>query len=166
MLFFMINTRLKNLEITPLDPREKGCRALIQDLDDYQVTLYPAESNHLDSIDELIKPHVHFLGALYEGNLVGCGAIKFCDTGDTYGEIKRMYVLPSARGMGVGREILHALETIAARQNHNIIRLETGISQPEALQLYEQCGYVKINPFGNYQQDPFSVFMEKRMSLF
>lgn len=165
MLFFMTGTRPQMLEIIPVDPRETACRAMIQDLDRYQADLYPAESNHLDDIEELTKPHVHFLGALYESQLVGCGAIKLCKTNDRYGELKRMYVSPTVRGMGIGRKILNALEAVAVRHHVFTIRLETGVFQPEALRLYEQCGYKKIGPFGDYQLDPLSVFMEKRMDM-
>ena len=164
-VIFMTDARPQNLEIMPVDPREKDCRAMIEDLDSYQADLYPAESNHLDDIKELLKPHVHFLGALHNGQLVGCGAIKLCHSKDKFGELKRMYVLPAARGMGVGRKILSALEAVAARHNIFTVRLETGVSQPEALQLYERCGYQRTGPFGDYQLDPLSVFMEKHLDM-
>jgi putative acetyltransferase len=65
------------------------------------------------------------------------------------------------RGRGVGHALMDALETYATEQGVSILRLETGIYQPESLRLYESRGYVRIPPFGHYADDPLSVFMEK-----
>lgn len=134
--------------------------ALIDELDAYQSALYPAASNHLDRIDELARPHVHFLGAFDDAQLLGIGAVKLLDG---YGEIKRMYVSHGARGSGIGRRILDALEAVAEDRGVYVLRLETGIHQPEAIGLYRRCGYIEIEPFGNYRPDPLSLFMEKRL---
>ena len=149
------------IEIRSLDPRSKNARELIEELDDYQFSLYPAESNHLEPIAELSKPHVQFIGAFREDILLGCGAIKFVDA--EYGEIKRMFVRSEARGLGVGREILRALEKTAEREGLQLIRLETGVLQTTAIRLYERSGYRRREPFGRYSHDPWSLFMEKRL---
>ena len=81
-----------------------------------------------------------------------------------YGEIKRMYVDPNARGRGVGRTLIEALESSLLVNGIDVARLETGVRQPEALALYERCGYVRIPPFGEYREDPLSVFLEKRLA--
>ena len=78
--------------------------------------------------------------------------------------MKRMFVLPECRGLRVGYHILSRLESIAVASGIKIARLETGVSQPEALHLYEQAGYVRCGPFGEYAEDPLSVFMEKRFA--
>lgn len=135
---------------------------LIKELDDYQNALYPAESNHLDSTAELQKDNVYFVGAFDDAHLVGCGAVKIMPEG--YGEIKRVYVIPQARGQGISRQIMDALERVLLEANIPLARLETGIHQQEALGLYGRRGYVKIGPFGDYQEDPLSVFMEKRLT--
>ena len=150
------------IETRPLNPWSKAARALIGELDSYLTALYPAESNHLDPVEELAKRHVHFLGAFEGEKLVGCGAVKLLDDG--YGEIKRMYVCPEARGKRIGRTILLALEAVVARARMPVVRLETGVHQLEAIQLYRRNGYVEIGPFGDYRKDPLSVFMEKRVN--
>lgn len=134
---------------------------MIQDLDDYLLDLYPAESNHLDSIEELSRPHVHFVGAFEDGQPLGCGAVKLLPDG--YGEIKRVYVNTGARGKGIGRRILGLLESITLEAGFTLLRLETGVRQPEALRLFEISGFTRIKRFGGYPDDPLSVFMEKRL---
>jgi putative acetyltransferase len=71
-----------------------------------------------------------------------------------------MYVTPAARGRGVGRRVLGAIEA-ALRGQVTTLRLETGIHQDEAIRLYESAGFRRRGPFGNYRDDPLSVFMEK-----
>ncbi len=72
-----------------------------------------------------------------------------------------MIVGPAARGQGIGRALLEAIETVARRDHVQTIRLETGPLNHEALGLYRRCGYRDRGPFGNYQPGPHSVFMEK-----
>ena len=152
------------IEIRPASPRSRDCRALIAELDQYQLELYPAESNHLDSAEELEQPNAVFLGA-YEGDtLLGIGALKVVDHDIRYGEIKRVYVPASARGRGVSVKLMEQLEHQALRLGISVIRLETGIYQPEAIGLYRKLGYEYRNSFGNYPtDDPMSVFMEKSL---
>lgn len=150
------------VEIRPVAPADPGVRRLVGDLDRLQTSLYPAESNHLDPIEVLENPCVTFLAAFVGGRLAGCGAAKRMPGG--YGEIKRLYVDPGARGRGVGRAMMAALESDLRAHGIEIARLETGIRQPEALALYERCGYAPIPPFGDYREDPLSVFLEKRLA--
>lgn len=150
------------IEIQILDPNSPAATGLIRDLDNYLLDLYPIESNHLDSMEELSKPHVHLLGVFENGQPLGCGAIKLLPEG--YGEIKRVYVNADARGKGIGRRILAALEQIAVKAGYTLLRLETGVHQPEALQLFKANGFIRTDRFGGYPNDPFSVFMEKRLS--
>jgi putative acetyltransferase len=134
---------------------------LIDALDAFQKPLYPAESHHGIDIAELIKPNVLFAVVRNAQSMaMGCGAIVLQKD---YAELKRMYVPDSYRGMGVGKALLQFLEQQAAASQCRLLRLETGVRQPEALRLYERAGYRRCAPFGNYQQDPLSVFMEKRL---
>jgi putative acetyltransferase len=142
-----------------IDPGSRECRKLIAALDLLQSKLYPPESNHLDSIDELQQSNCWMYGAFINDQLVGCGAIKIADS--SYGEIKRLYVLPEHQGAGIGQHLLMALERSAFEAGVGIIRLETGVRQSEAISLYQQSGYIEIPPFGRYAEDPLSVFMEK-----
>lgn len=96
-----------------------------------------------------------------ENRLVGCGGyVIHAD----HGELKRMFVLPETRGLGIGRRLLDHLEEHARAAGVRTLRLETGIYQPEALRLYERAGYVRRGPFGEYGHDPLSVFMEKSLA--
>ncbi len=133
--------------------------ALIEALDEYQRPLYPAESHHGVELRALLQPNVIFIVArLDDGTAVGCGAIVLKEG---YGELKRMYTVPSVRGRGLGRALLGVLERAAARRGTTIFLLETGYLQPEAIGLYERSGYQHRGPFGDYTNDPNSVFMEK-----
>lgn len=141
--------------------------ALIRALDAYQQALYPPESNHLLDLASLVRPEVIFCVARIDGAAVGCGAaLLACDTaGQPYGEIKRMYVDPGRRGNGLGRAILGFLEEELMQRNVTLARLETGIYQPEAIGLYERMGYRPIGPFGDYGEDPLSLFYEKVLAV-
>ena len=85
---------------------------------------------------------------------------------DDYAEVKRVYVPPRARGLGLARAMMARLEAEALAEGRGILRLETGIHQPEALGLYEALGYARRGPFGDYGPDPLSVFMEKPLAGF
>ena len=150
------------VEVRALAPADPRARRLVDELDRLQLSLYPAESNHLDAIETLERDNVTFLAAFVGAEPVGCGAVKRMPGG--YGEIKRMYVDPSARGRGVGRALVDALESSLLADGIGIARLETGVRQPEALALYERCGYARIPAFGEYREDPLSVFLEKRLA--
>jgi putative acetyltransferase len=75
-----------------------------------------------------------------------------------------MFVVPGCRGMGVGRRILEELESRARASGLQIARLETGIHQADAVALYERAGYRRRAPFGDYCEDPLSLFMEKSLT--
>jgi len=83
-----------------------------------------------------------FLLARADGNPVGCGGLRRLD--EITGEIKRMYVLPTARGTGVGRLILGELERRARQHTLCRLVLSTGMLQPEAIRLYEHSGFTRI----------------------
>jgi PPOX class probable FMN-dependent enzyme len=142
-------------------PDQPDVIALIADLDAYQDTLYPPESRHALDLNSLKQANVLFAVARdAAGAAVGCGAIVLEDDAGE-GELKRMYVKPSARGHGVARRLLSLLEARAQAHGCCTLRLETGPSQPEALALYARFGYARRGPFGGYRDDPLSVFMEK-----
>ena len=130
---------------------------------EYASSLYPAESNHLDSAAELSRDNVYLVGALAQDELVGMGAVTRLAHDVEYGEIKRLYVLPAYRGQGLAKRIMGELEDHLRRAGITVARLETGIYQPEAIGLYKKLGYKERGPFGEYQPDPLSVFMEKRV---
>jgi putative acetyltransferase len=139
-------------------PRQAEIVRLLEALDAYQSALYPPESNHFLDVEALAAPNVRFVVARLGAEAVGCGALRI-DAG--YGELKRMYVVPQARGHRLGRRILDRIEAEARREGLACLRLETGIRQPEALALYRSAGYAEREAFGEYAPDSLSVFMEK-----
>jgi putative acetyltransferase len=140
-------------------PRQPDVERLLEALDAYQSALYPPESNHFLDVEGLAAPDVRFFVARRDGRAIGCGALRIDAAG--YGELKRMFVTPEARGLKLGRRILDRVEEEARREGLGCVRLETGIHQPEALGLYRSAGYVEREAFGSYKPDPLSVFMEK-----
>ena len=152
---------MNGIAIALESPRQPEVAQLIQELDAYQESLYPPESNHLLDIDALATPSIRFFVARCDGVVVGCGALRLDASG--YGEIKRMFVRPDARGTGLGRLILGRLEQEARHEGLGCVRLETGIHQAAARKVYRAAGYVEREPFGDYGLDPLSVFMEKQL---
>ncbi len=133
-------------------------RKLVEDLDAYMIPLYPAESNHLLDIETLRQPEMRFFAAYASDGVLAIGG---CWLHEDYAEIKRVYVQPAARGLGLAKKLMDRIEAEALATGRSIARLETGIHQPEALALYRRLGYVDRGPFGDYAEDPNSVFMEK-----
>ena len=149
------------LKVSRETPRQDDVVTLIRQSDALMQSLYPAESNHLVDIDQLAAPQVHFFVARENGRALGCGA--FVLGADGRAEMKRVFVAPAARGKGVARALMAALEREAAKRGVTLMQLETGIKQAEAIALYRRFGYAERGPFGTYQPDPLSLFMEKRL---
>ncbi len=141
-------------------PDQPDVARLIDELDAYQKPLYPPESHHGIDMDALLQPNVLFAVARddIDGHALGCGAVVM---GPVYGELKRMYVSMACRGQGLGHRLLHFLEAAAVGRGRMSLTLETGIHQDAALALYERAGYRRTAPFGDYGEDPLSVFMRK-----
>lgn len=122
--------------------------------------MYPPTSNHFLDLEQLSRPDIRLFVARRDGAPLACGALRIARD---YGEVKRMYVSPAARGEGLGRAILARIESEAQREGLRVMRLETGNRQNEALGLYRSAGYVDCGPFGEYRPDPLSRFMEKQL---
>ena len=149
--------------IKRLDPFLEEARELLRQSDEIMIALYPPASNHLEPPEALARDNVLFLGAYTESELVGCGAVKVMNDDGCYGELKRMFVIPTARGNGIATLIMRDLEAHLVKQQVAVARLETGIHQPEAISFYHKLGYKDRGPFGAYRVDPLSIFMEKRI---
>ncbi|HEU0203352.1 MAG TPA: GNAT family N-acetyltransferase [Burkholderiaceae bacterium] len=150
------------MEIARESPDQPEVVQLIRDLDDYQRPLYPPESYHGVDLATLLQPNVIFVVARdATRTAVGCGGVMLMPD---YGELKRMYVRPADRGRGIAQAMLALVEEEARRAGCTLLMLETGTLQLEALTFYERAGYTRRPPFGEYWDDPHSVFMEKRLS--
>jgi putative acetyltransferase len=95
-----------------------------------------------------------FLVARRDGVPLGCGGLRFLEPGEA--EVKRMYVVPAARGTGVSTAVLRALEDHAVAHGITRLLLETGVRQPDAIRFYEREGYEPIPAFGAYADDPLA----------
>jgi DNA-binding MarR family transcriptional regulator/GNAT superfamily N-acetyltransferase len=108
---------------------------------------------------ELTEPEGLLLVAWLRGDPIGCGALKFHD--GTPAEIKRMWVAPAARGLGVGRRILRELEDHARRRGVGVLRLETNRALREAGRLYRSAGFAEVEAFND---EPYAHhWFEKRL---
>lgn len=128
-------------------------------LDDMRASS-PPESKHALDLEGLKAAEITFWSAYEGGELVGCGAIKELDRHS--GEIKSMRVHDAARGRGVGSRLLSHLITTAQARGYRSLKLETGSMAffKPAHALYRKHGFRECEPFGNYEADPNSLFME------
>ncbi|MET0147415.1 MAG: helix-turn-helix domain-containing GNAT family N-acetyltransferase [Ilumatobacteraceae bacterium] len=119
----------------------------------------PALSNLTDLAD-LAEPAGLLLVARVRGEPVGCGALRFHGSGPA--EIKRMWVSPRSRGLGVGRRLLGELEAEAHRRGVRRTRLETNRALGEALALYRSAGYREVEAFNDERYGDH--WFEKRLT--
>ena len=105
------------------------------------------------SAADFSPPGGAFLVGYEDGEAVCGGGVKRLD--DEACEIKRMYVVPSARGRGLAKELLVALEDAARSLGYTIARLDTGAKQPHAERMYRDAGYRAI---GNFNANPFASY--------
>ncbi len=109
---------------------------------------------------ELTPPAGALLIARLREQPVGCGALKF--HADAPAELKRMWVAPAVRGLGVGRRLLHELEQQAKATGARVIRLETNRTLSEAIELYRRNGYHEVEAFNH---EPYAHYwFEKQLS--
>ena len=153
-----------DLEIRELsDITDPDVVALVAKSDAYLESLYPPESNHAESTDALVGDNAAFFVGYLDEQLVGCCAVKIAEEDVVYGEIKRLFVDTRQRGKRIGVTLVEYVENYLVDRGVKIARLEAGPKQPEALALYLKMGYIDRGPFGHYQLDPLSVFMEKSL---
>lgn len=145
--------------ITPERPDSIDAIALIGELERYIAPMYPHDDEHGLTPAEMARAGVAFFIIRCSGKPAGCGGVRFYGT--EYGELMRMYVRPEFRGKGFGKLILQYLEKYAFDHGIKVLRLKTGIFQPEALGMYDRCGYRVIRPFGSYHEHPLNRYYEK-----
>jgi DNA-binding MarR family transcriptional regulator/GNAT superfamily N-acetyltransferase len=147
--------------VDPADPAARFCvREYFAELDRrFRSGFDPGASISADD-DELRPSRGLMLVATLRDEPIGCGALKFHADAPT--ELKRMWVAPSARGLGIGRRILAELESEAARRGGDLLHLETNRSLTEAISLYRSSGYVEVDAFND---EPYAHhWFEKRLA--
>lgn len=156
-----MSSAISGISVSRVAASDPAVRTLIEELDAYQAALYPSESNHLLDFETLSAPQMHLFSVSVDGEMKGCGGFW---SHDGYAEVKRLYIHPSARGLGLGKKLMTYIEDQMRFEGFKLAKLETGIAQPEALGLYRAMGYALCAPFGDYPtDDPLSVFMQKRL---
>jgi GNAT superfamily N-acetyltransferase len=151
------------IKIEQVRPDSRDAVELIRELDEHlDQQPYTESSRHAFSVDKLVREGVAFFVARYLDQLAGCGGVKLM--ANDYGEVKRMFVRPTYRGLGLGNRILDRLAEHTRANGIKVLRLETGIYQREAISLYEKYGFNRREPFGDYQEDPLSIYFEKILS--
>ena len=125
--------------------------------------LSPPESVHALDIEGLRQPEVTFWSAWEDGELLGCGALK--QLGPGHAEIKSMRTAEAHTRKGVARNLLAHLIDEARRCGYTRLSLETGSMQAfePARKLYSDFGFTYCEPFADYVEDPYSVFMTREL---
>lgn len=152
------------VEINPVDPEHRDAR--------YCLSEYVAELNRRSARGfdpsvgatalprEVRPPAGQFFVAYLHGEPIGCGAVKH--HADAPAEIKRMWIAPQARGLGLGRRLLETLETCALAGGARIAHIETSSVLPEALSLYRSTGWNEVPRFND---EPFADhWLEKTLT--
>jgi DNA-binding MarR family transcriptional regulator/GNAT superfamily N-acetyltransferase len=156
--------RLAGLEILRVDPADSGARWCVAQYYDeldrrFESGFDPAASLPAEDA-ELVPPRGAFLMAVVDANPVACGAVKVISS--RIGSLKRMWVADGARGMGIGRRMLQALEAQGRELGLTTLRLETNDALQEAIQLYRSAGFREVAPFNS---DPYARhWFEKRLN--
>jgi GNAT superfamily N-acetyltransferase len=149
------------LRIVPARLTDGDAATLVAQVQAEYTVIYGGPDDSL-SADEVFEPPdgAFFLGYV-DGLPVAMGGWRRRGDVPAFGrhesaEIKRMYVVPNARRRGHARAVLHHLELTARAAGAEVMVLETGTMQPEAIELYEAEGYRRIDDFGYYSWSPLS----------
>lgn len=146
------------LSISAESPLTKDAATLIAGSEAALREHYTADECFSFDTSQLAKPDTRFFVARKDDEPVGCVALV---NYGSFGEIKRLFVPRTARGLGVAKALMDHLEADAQAQGLSIVRLETGDKLAAAVALYEARGYVRRGAFGDYEEIAASTFMEK-----
>jgi ribosomal protein S18 acetylase RimI-like enzyme len=136
-------------------------RQYFEELDRRFLRGFDVEAAASASVSSLRPPSGNFLVARRRDEVVACGGVQWLDEGR--GEIKRMWVSPAARGVGLGRRLLERLEHEVAGSGRSTVLLDTNAVLSEAIAMYRRCGYVDVE---RYNDNPDAeLWFEKRLEL-
>ena len=152
---------MKNFKIKPTPANSVDIKILTDELHEDLELIY-GKGIIEEFTDENEQMLVFYVAYDERESAIACGALKHFD--DNTAEIKRMYVKPEYRGRGLSKLILSELEDKARELNYNRLVLETGLKQPEAMNLYSKFGYKPLKCFGRHADDPDSRCFEKMIN--
>ncbi len=157
------NSDVMKISIETIDPLHEDAIFLLHEAAREIRPLYNSGQDPNISLptNDPLSARSTYLIARVDEKAIGCAALRPLD--EVTAELRRMYVLPSFRGQGIARKLIEEIEQAAIKFNYATIRLETGNRQPQAIALYEACGYRRIEAFGPYVGDPTSICFEKQL---
>jgi len=152
------------IKVDLADPNDPQVSQIIAAHVAYGDAHYPTESNHHVYLEEYDESGVQLFGAWLDGSCVGMAGLK--SVTNSHGELKSMHVLKQARGHGVGALLINTVIKEARKRGLERLSLETGSREASAAArlVYEKFGFEHCVPFGDYREDPESVFMTLGLS--
>ena len=148
------------MQIEKTNAKNKDFIALVEQLDSELAIRDGDDHAFYDQFNKIDM--IKYAVVLYDnGEAIACGSIKEFDNATV--EVKRMYTIPKERGKGVASMVLNKLEEWAKDLSYQRCILETGINQPEAIALYNKCGYSRIENYGQYKDVESSFCFEKKI---
>lgn len=149
------------------DPHAADSEALHAEMSAFVEGTYPEDAENgivPTSTDALAQQGVLII-ARVDGAPAGSGALMAHDPVDGLRamEVKRVMVRPQYRGLGIARGVMAKVESVARERSTEKLVLMCGPRQPEALRLYETCGYAKRSAYGKHVEHPLSIFFEKHL---
>jgi putative acetyltransferase len=155
---------VEQIRVTEADPQSEVASILIKQLSVELAAAYPGfqagDGSGMFKPADVLVARAAFVIAWLDDQPVGCGALRPMDD-SSVAEVKRMFVRPDVRGQGISRRILEKLESLARDFGYQKLMLETGNRQKEAIALYESSGFVRVDCYGAYANEPISVCYEK-----
>ncbi|MBC56792.1 MAG: GNAT family N-acetyltransferase [Confluentimicrobium sp.] len=152
-----------SIKIRTESPLTPDSRRLIDESEAALRAVFPPDECFSFSAEELATPNTQFLVARLNGQAHGCVALV---DQVFYGEVKRLFVAPEARGLGLARALMSALEAAAEDIGLTCLRLETGHALTEAVNLYRTLGFYECDAFGDYPDIPSNLFLGKSIGSF
>lgn len=160
---------MSDVQLRPAPYDHPDVQVLVEQVQAEYVRRYGGRDDSPVDPAEFAAPYGAFFVACLDGRSVATGGWRFLPPGTVrhrpgmQAEVRRMYVVLSARGRGVARAVLRHLERDARRAGADWLVLETGMVQPEAIGLYRSSGYADVPAFGHYASSPLSVHLGRRL---
>ena len=147
-------------------PFSDDVRALVAALNEWALTQTPREFTHHMTVEQMAQIDTTvFIARDERGVAIGMGALK--RHGGGLGEVKRMFTRPEARGLGLSRRIVEAIERVARQEGLKRLALETGAVTgfAPAWRVYERAGFSRCGAFLDYPADsPHNIYYEKHLT--